>query len=140
MWWETGEQPVQLLAHGEAVLASAWNGRIYNARETGEAVDIEWNQGMLNSDWWIVPKSSRHKRLAMEFIAFALDPNAQAAFTGYIPYSPSNPAAEKLIPTDRLKDLPASGSNRNKQFLVNTKWWAENRDEVMKRWNEWLLK
>jgi putative spermidine/putrescine transport system substrate-binding protein len=140
VWWETGEQPAQMLAHGEAVLASAWSGRIYNAREAGEAVDIEWNQGMLNSDWWVVPKSSKNKKLAMEFIAFALDPNAQAAFTRYIPYSPSNPAAEKLIPADRLKDLPGSDANRSKQFLVNTKWWAENQDEVMTRWNEWLHK
>lgn len=140
VWWETGEQPVQLLARGEAVAASAWNGRVYNARKTGEAVDIEWNQGMLNSDWWVVPKGAKNKKLAMEFIAFALEPKAQAEFTRYIPYSPSNPSAEKLISPDRLKELPGSELNRDKQFSVNTKWWAENQDKVMKRWNAWLLK
>ena len=31
VWWEAGAQPPQLLADGEVVMSTAWNGRIFNA-------------------------------------------------------------------------------------------------------------
>ena len=31
VWWEAGAQPPQLLADGQVVMTSAWNGRIHNA-------------------------------------------------------------------------------------------------------------
>jgi putative spermidine/putrescine transport system substrate-binding protein len=33
VWWEAGAQPPQLLASGEVVMATAWNGRIFNANK-----------------------------------------------------------------------------------------------------------
>jgi len=32
VWWESGQQPVQLLASREVVMSSAWSGRIWNAK------------------------------------------------------------------------------------------------------------
>jgi putative spermidine/putrescine transport system substrate-binding protein len=31
VWWEAGAQPPQLLADGEVVMTTAYNGRIFNA-------------------------------------------------------------------------------------------------------------
>src|SRR5690606_23417563 len=31
VWWSAGSQPVQLLADGEVAMATAWNGRIFDA-------------------------------------------------------------------------------------------------------------
>lgn len=140
VWWEAGEQPAQLLSQGEVTLASAWNGRIFNAQKSGNPVAIEWNQGMLDSDWWVIPKGSRNKTLAMEFIRFASSAKRQAEFSMLIPYGPSNPSAEALIPAERAHDLPTSKENRSKQFLVNTAWWAEHQAEVLTQWNAWLAR
>jgi spermidine/putrescine-binding protein len=35
LWWEAGAQPPQMLADGEVVMATAYNGRIFNAIATG---------------------------------------------------------------------------------------------------------
>mgnify|MGYP003315116926 CR=1 FL=1 len=34
LWWEAGAQPPQMLADGEVVMTSAYNGRIFNAAVT----------------------------------------------------------------------------------------------------------
>ncbi len=36
VWWEAGAQPPQLLADGQVVMTSAWNGRIYERRQEGQ--------------------------------------------------------------------------------------------------------
>ena len=32
VWWEAGAQPPQLLADGEVVFTTAWNGRVFQRR------------------------------------------------------------------------------------------------------------
>lgn len=36
LWWEAGAQPPQMLADGEAIMVSAYNGRIFKCPEPGE--------------------------------------------------------------------------------------------------------
>jgi putative spermidine/putrescine transport system substrate-binding protein len=140
VWWEAGEQPAQLLASGEVILASAWNGRIYNARKAGKPVQEIWEDGLIDADWWVIPRGSKNRDLAMKFIAFASEARPQAEFTKYIPYGPVNKKAIDEIPQYILTDLPTSPDNVKKQVFLNSKWWDENLDMVQERWQKWLLK
>ncbi len=50
VWWEAGAQPPQLLADGEVVMSTAWNGRIANAIKEGKSFKIVWDAQALDLD------------------------------------------------------------------------------------------
>ena len=50
IWWEAGAQPPQLLADGEVVMTTAYNGRIFNAMiEENQPFELFWPNQIL--DW-----------------------------------------------------------------------------------------
>ena len=81
VWWTAGAQPPDLLASNEVPLSVAWSGRITAVIQEGAPVGIEFNQGFIASNSWVVPKGAPNKELAMKLIAFMLEPEQQAAFS-----------------------------------------------------------
>ncbi|MCV5334219.1 extracellular solute-binding protein, partial [Escherichia coli] len=72
LWWTTGAQPPQMLADKEVVIASAFNGRIHNARkDEGQPFRIIWDHQMGYMNGWAIPKGSANTKLALDFIAFS---------------------------------------------------------------------
>jgi putative spermidine/putrescine transport system substrate-binding protein len=139
VWWEAGEQPAQLLASGEVALSSAWNGRVYNAAKAGKPAAVEWEGGIISSDWWVIPRGAKNREIAQEFVAFALSAAPQAEYPKYIPYGPVNKKAIQMIAPEILKDLPTAPANFDKQVVIDNQWWHEHQAAVLERWNKWLL-
>jgi putative spermidine/putrescine transport system substrate-binding protein len=74
VWWEAGAQPPQLLADGEVVMSTAYNGRIFNAAVAeGQPLEVVWDGQILDFDLFVVPKGAPHLEDAMKYIAFATD-------------------------------------------------------------------
>jgi len=140
VWWTTGAQPAQLLADAEVDLATAWNGRVATIIQQGAKAAIEWNQGQLHWDSWLIPKGSRNKDGAMKFIAFATQPKIQAAITRYIPYGPVNKKAFDFIDPKIARELPTDPENARRQLMVDAAYWGENLNALVERWNTWLIK
>ena len=138
-FWDTGALSAQMLADKEVVLGSIWNGRLQSVAEKGAPLAIEWNEAMLQSQYWAVLKGSKNAENAQRFIDFACQPELQAALAKMIPYGPTNRQAFKSIPADLAARLPSSPENRQKAFVQNGKWWADNRPMISERWSQWLL-
>ena len=138
-FWDTGALSAQMLADKEVVLGSIWNGRLQAVADKGAPLAIEWNEAMLQTQYWAVLKGAKNADNAQRFIDFACQPENQAALAKLIPYGPSNRQAFKGIPADLAARLPSSPENRQKAFLQNGKWWADNRAMVSERWSQWLL-
>jgi putative spermidine/putrescine transport system substrate-binding protein len=138
-FWDTGALSAQMLADKEVVLGSIWNGRLQAVADKGAPLAIEWNEAMLQTQYWAVLKGAKNAENAQRFIDFACQPENQAALAKMIPYGPSNRQAFKGIPADLAARLPSSPENRQKAFLQNGKWWADNRAMVSERWSQWLL-
>jgi putative spermidine/putrescine transport system substrate-binding protein len=138
-FWDTGALSAQMLADKEVVLGSIWNGRLQAVADKGAPLAIEWNEAMLQTQYWAVLKGAKNAENAQRFIDFACQPENQAALAKLIPYGPSNRQAFKSIPADVAARLPSSPENRQKAFLQNGKWWADNRAMVSERWSQWLL-
>jgi putative spermidine/putrescine transport system substrate-binding protein len=138
-FWDTGALSAQMLADKEVVLGSIWNGRLQAAADKGAPLAIEWSEAMLQSQYWAVLKGSKNAENAQRFIDFACQPELQAALAKMIPYGPTNRQAFKSIPADLAARLPSSPENRQKAFIQNGKWWADNRPMVSERWTQWLL-
>lgn len=140
VWWKAGQQPIQLLANNEVQLSTAYNGRVAKAQSDGEPVAIEWNGGMLEPEYFVIPKGASNAVNANKFIAYATKPGQQAKFVTIIPYGPTNLSALNKLPDDLITKLPDSKPNLAGQFLVDGKWWSAHYDSLTQRWNEWKLK
>ncbi len=138
-WWEAGAQPAQALTDKEAVMVHAWNGRIAAIQAEGAPAGITWNEGMLATDVWAIPKGAKNAENAQKFTAFITMAIPQARLSMLIPYGFVNEKAAEYIPAERLAQLPTAPQYKDQMFERNVEWWVENRDAVLERWNEWIL-
>jgi putative spermidine/putrescine transport system substrate-binding protein len=138
-FWDTGALSAQMLADKEVVLGSIWNGRLQAVADKGAPLAIEWNEAMLQVQYWGIMKGTKNLEDAQRFIDFACQPEIQANFAKAIPYGPPNRQAFKHIPADLAARLPSSPEYKAKAFLQNGKWWADNRAKIAERWSQWVL-
>jgi putative spermidine/putrescine transport system substrate-binding protein len=139
VWWEAGAQPPQLLSDGEVVMASAWNGRIFNAaKNEGKNFVIVWDAQAFDFDYYAIPKGANNLDTAYKFVAYASAPENMARQSQFISYGPVHMDAIPFIPDDILKDLPTAPENSANVLHVDSYWWADNREDMEKRFNAWL--
>jgi putative spermidine/putrescine transport system substrate-binding protein len=139
-WWREGAEPAQLLTDKEVVLATAYNGRIEILKNQKVPVDIQWNEGQLWPNYFIIPKGTKHFKNAMKCIEFCLGAKPQADHSNGIAYGPVNMKAFQYITPERARELPSSPENIKKQFIIDNKWYSENMTKVIEEFNSWILK
>ena len=138
VWWEAGAQAPQLLASGEVVMTTAWNGRIYNANKEGKDFRIVWDNQILDSNYWVIPKGAKNIDASMAFIKYAVDPEVLAGTTKYIPYGPVRTSAAEFVTPEDAANLPTSPQNMTVALTLDNAFWADNGDEIRKRFTTWL--
>lgn len=136
VWWDKGAQSAQLLLDGEIDAGSTWNGRVHGPKLDGAPVDFHFNQAVLVSDGWGVPKGAPNKKEAFELMAYALSAESQAAFAKTIPYGPVNTTAMDLLDDSVIATLPSLG---DKSVLLDVDFWAENSNAITEKFNTWIL-
>ncbi|RZS74107.1 putative spermidine/putrescine transport system substrate-binding protein [Phyllobacterium myrsinacearum] len=138
VWWEAGAQAPQLLASGEVTMTTAWNGRIYNANKEGRDFRIVWDNQILDSNYWVIPKGAKNADGSLAFIKYAVEPKVLAGITKYIPYGPVRKSAAQFVAPQDAKNLPTSPQNLTVSLTLNNGFWADNGDETRKRFTTWL--
>ena len=148
IWWEAGAQPPQMLADGEVLMSTAWNGRIFNAQVLeNQPFVIVWDGQILavGGPLSIVAGTPRYEA-ALSFVGFANRPQSLANLSKYISYSPARASAQSLVGShletgiDMAPHLPASPQNVKRALVSDWRWWSENRDELNERFSAWLLR
>jgi putative spermidine/putrescine transport system substrate-binding protein len=146
VWWGSGAQSVQVLKDAEVDMVSAWNGRIQALQDEPEGkagkINVTFDQQILVSDCWLIPKGAPNKELAMKAIAIMSRPEANARISLFINYAPSNSLSygTGVIPPGKLAGLPNSPENAKKGFIQDVTWWVNNNDEMVKRFDAFLQK
>lgn len=139
VWWEAGAQPAQLLASGEVVMATAWNGRItIAAKESHRDFRIVWDGQVPDFDLWVVLKGTRHLDEAYKFLAFVSDAATMANLSSYISYGPTNTDAIPKINPEVLANLPSAPLNIKTALNQDYNFWGDRGDDLRKRFNTWL--
>jgi len=146
VWWEAGAQPPQLLADGEVVMSTAYNGRIFGAAVgEGKPFEIVWDGQILDFDLYVIPKGAPNKELAMEFIKFATATEQLAAQASWISYGPARASSAALVgkykdgKTEMAPHMPTAPENMTTALVNNFEFWADNQDDLNERFNAWLL-
>lgn len=136
-WWEDGKQPAELVANGQAGLASSWNVRA-DLPGVRESVRVQWTGGMLSADTWVVPRGTTNTDVAMDFINYATRAIPTANFSRLLPYGPVNKDAFQYIRADRLPYLPSAQPQYALQFWEDWNYWNDNFDVLNERFLDWL--
>ncbi|THF67004.1 ABC transporter substrate-binding protein [Pseudothauera nasutitermitis] len=140
VWWEAGAQPPQLLAAGDLVMSSAYNGRIAAARKEGRNLRIVWNGSIYDLDYWAIPVGTRQRDEAYRFIAFASRPEGQRVMAEEIAYGPTHKDAVGGMPAELAADLPTAPANLQGAFATDTEFWVEYGEDLEQRFNAWALR
>ncbi len=145
VWWEAGAQPPQLLADGEVVMSTAYNGRIFAAAVAeGKPFEIVWDGQIMDFDLFVVPKGAPNKDLAMEYIAFATDSQRLADQAKWISYGPARLSSAPLVGlykdgvTEMGPHMPTAPENLGNAIVNNFEFWADKDVELNERFNAWL--
>ena len=145
VWWTQGSQPVQLLADGEVVIASAFNGRLFDAIEAEkQPIGMMWDWQVFDLDGWVIPKGTKNKVEVLEFVKFATDTQRLADQAKYISYGPARASSAPLVGKhaelgiDMAPHMPTNPENSKNTLLFNYEWWADNRDDMNERFQAWL--
>lgn len=141
VWWETGAQPPQLLADGEVVMTSAYNGRLYNAIfKEKKPFEIIWDGQVWDIDLWGVVKGTRNLDAALEFVKFSTDTQRLADQAKYISYGPVRRSSMAIVNAKVRPHLPTSPDNFANSLQNDFEWWADNQQEMDERFTAWLAK
>ncbi len=146
VWWEAGAQPPQLLADGEVVMTTAYNGRIFNAAAgEGKPFEVVWDGQILDFDLWVMPKGAPNKEAALDFIAFSTDTQRLADQAKWIAYGPARKSSGALVglyqdgKTEMGPNMPTAEANLKTALVNDFQFWADNQDELNERFNAWLI-
>jgi putative spermidine/putrescine transport system substrate-binding protein len=140
VWWEAGAQPPQLLASGEVVMTSVYNGRIAGANRTeGKDFRIAWDAGFVYQvDSWVILANSPMKEEAYGLISFLTESKRQAMLPEYIAYGPTRKDAVPLVDPKYLPELPTSPGNIEAGLSFDTDFWVDRIEQLNERFNAWV--
>jgi len=148
VWWESGAQPPQLLADGEVVMTTAYNGRVFNAiASEGKPFVINWDGQVWDLDLWVIPKGAPNQEATMDFVKFSTSTKALADQASWIPYGPLRKSSFGLVSSfhsdpslDMAPHMPTAPANFTRALQNDFEFWADNSDQLNERFNAWLTK
>ncbi len=138
--WSNGRDPVRMLQNNEVVMSSVWatTGEVA-ADESESNFTINWDGRVIEIELFGVPKGSRNKAAAMEFIKFSSSTESLANMASLHPNGPARNSSLKLLSEDVLSRLP---NNPAADDLLTIKsdatWWSANHAKLEEVFNNWL--
>ncbi|MCG7623617.1 MULTISPECIES: extracellular solute-binding protein [unclassified Epibacterium] len=149
IWWSAGADTPQLLADGEVVMGSTYNGRLFSViEEQDQPVAMLWDAQVFDLDGWIIPAglSDERKARALDYIYFATDTQRLADQAKYISYGPARASSAPLVGKhaelgiEMAPHMPTDPANAQNTFLYNYEFWADYRDDIDAKFQAWLAK
>ena len=147
IWWAAGADTPQLLADGEVVMGSTYNGRLFSViEEQKQPVAMLWDAQVFDLDGWIIPTglSEERTKRALDYVKFATDTQRLADQAKYISYGPARASSAPLVGKhadlgiDMAPHMPTDPNNAKNTFLYNYEFWADFRDDIDAKFQAWL--
>ncbi|MCC6303930.1 MAG: ABC transporter substrate-binding protein [Rhodobacteraceae bacterium] len=145
IWWEAGAQAPQLLADGEVVMTTGYNGRFFDAMVSeGQPFAYYWPNQILDFNLFAIPKGAPHAEEAWKFIQYATDTKHLALQATYISYGPARRSSAAMVglykdgKTEIGPYLPTYPANMENSLTTSIEFWADHDIELSQRFNTWL--
>lgn len=145
IWWEKGAQTPQLLADGEVVMGSTYNGRLFSViEEEKQPIAMMWDWQVFDLDGWVIPKGAPDKDEVLKYLKFATDTQRLADQAKFISYGPARASSAPLVGKhaslgiDMAPHMPTNPENAKNTLIYNYEFWADNVDDLNERFTAWL--
>ncbi len=147
IWWSAGADTPQLLADGEIIMGSTYNGRLFSLiEEQNQPVAMLWDAQVFDLDGWIIPTglSEERTKQALDYAFFATDTQRLADQAKYISYGPARASSAPLVGKhadlgiEMSPHMPTDPENAKRTFLYNYEFWADYRDDIDAKFQAWL--
>lgn len=145
VWWTEGSAPPDLLADADVVMASGYNGRLFNAAKVeNQPIEIIWEGQLHDYATWGIAKGSNNTKIALEFINFATSTQRLADQSRYIAYGPARKSAAKLVwqhtesGVDIRPHLPTYAANAQHAIRKDQVWYAKTKKRLENRFSAWI--
>lgn len=148
VFWSSGEEALDLVASGEVVLSTGYNGRVSEAILTGtDAFRILWDGQVLEEEWFAVVKGAPNRAAAFDFLRHATTARAQAAQARWIPYGPMRRSALAIIAAnepwfhngrDVMPHMPDRQEVLHRTVVADPDWWSAHADRIAPRYAAWM--
>ena len=146
VWWDVAAQPLQMLAAQEVSMTTSWNARVFQARFVDKQPIVSvWNGQVLENGQFGIVAGTPQVEAAQKFLRFASRPDRMAAMSRYVPYSPTRRSAGELVSIhletglEIWPHMPNYPLNRQRSLRSDSFWWRDNLEEMIDRFNSWLL-
>ena len=146
VFWNAGAQPPELLANGEVVMATGWNGRFFNAQMEGTPLVQVWDAQILDYEYFALVKDGPGYAdgSALKVLAEMTSTEGLAGSAKYIAYAPWRKSSIAIMEagepwfkdgkTNMVPHMPTNPANLKSHILMNPDYWADNQDEINEKW------
>ncbi len=138
VWWSSGAE-LEAKMLDELTMAAGYNGRAFNLQQAGKNISYTFDGAILDSDWWVVPRGTPYRQLAMQFIAYTCRPEGQRLLARRLAYGPIIKGGTEGLPPSVEDILASTPQNLRKEVRFSSEWWAENQKAILPRWEAWLI-
>lgn len=142
IWAHDGADALRWVQNGQAVMAAALNGDVYDAAQKGFTPSILWDRQLYELDVWGIPVGNPNRKRALDFIAFATGSAPLAGVAGWVPYGPARRSSLPLVKNNpdlgiAMKPwLPTAHFDR--AFLIDDAWWLAHEAQIAPRWQAFV--
>lgn len=145
VWWDTGSQSIQILVDQDVVMTTTHNSRAAHVMiEQTHPIDILWDVQVWDADYWVVPKGSPNKVLALDFIHFSTATEQLAAQASFIAFGPARRSSYTLVGNhhethiDMKPLMPTAPQNMLNALQHDEVFWAQNGADLVTRFEAWI--
>ncbi|MGF6770132.1 putative spermidine/putrescine transport system substrate-binding protein [Paraburkholderia sp. GAS199] len=136
-WIETTPETVTLIANNELDFTYTYLSRVLPAQRAGTSIQMSMKQTLNSFEYLAVPKYGKNTKAAMQYVAFCLRPDRQAAFCEMVEFAPNAAQAMSLVSAaakSRMPDMHDANS-----IIINDAWWGDHYDALQNRFTTWML-
>ena len=143
IWAHDSVGALRWLVNGQAVMATALNGDVFNGRKEFSP-GIIWDHQLYEFDVFAIPFGNPNKSRALDFIAYATGTGPLAGVASWVPYGPARRSSLALVKDNPdLKIpmrpwLPTAPENFRNAFFVSHAWWRQHEAGLTSRWREFV--
>ena len=146
VFWSVGAQPAELLANGEVVMSTAWNGRLFNAEMEGLPIKQVWDAQIIDYEFFVLVKDGPNYKngKALKILREMTSTAGGASQLKYIAYAPWRRSAINYIKdrepfykdgkTNMLPQMSTSPQNTKNFIFIDFLHWADNGRENGEKW------
>ena len=138
--WQTGREPVRLLNSGDASMSMVWATTGATASmEAGANFSMVFDGRVIELDLFGIPKGSRYKQEAVDFIRFASSSSSLANMVSILPNGPTRKSSIGLLSNEILAQIPNGPAYENQlSILSDAQWWSKNHATLEEAFNAWI--